>query len=155
MPGSERSPEPLEGLAGRAVLAGAALEDSVIALCHGLGGQRGCSSPPVPLTQIGGATSVTQRSQLMSRDTNESVCYLRVSSASRTAPGRLKQTNEGNMKETCLSGLASTWAVHPFPRSWLHSGQCTFTAAIYTDSQQIFLLMIFCKICQGFYQNQK
>lgn len=38
----------------------------------------------------------------MSRSTNESVCYLNASSASRTALGRFKETNEGNS----LLGLA-------------------------------------------------
>lgn len=70
--------------------------------CEGWAGSRAASQPPAPLTQIRGATSLMWRSRLMSRSTNESVCYLNASSASRTAPGHFKETNEGNP----LLGLA-------------------------------------------------
>lgn len=55
----------------------------------------------------------------MSRGTNESVCYLNVSSASRTAPGPFKQTNEGNMS------IRACHAPGPAlqPGKWLDAGQ--------------------------------
>lgn len=55
----------------------------------------------------------------MSRGTNESVCYLNVSSASRTAPGPFKQTNEGNMSIRACHAPGPA----PQPGNWLDSGQ--------------------------------
>ena len=86
-------------------------------VCKGWVGSGAAPRPPAPPTQIRGATLLTQRSRLMSRGTNESVCYLSVSCACRTAPGRFEQTNEGNMS------IRACHAPGPAPQagSWLGS----------------------------------
>lgn len=69
--------------------------------------------------------------------------------------GQPQGPSSKQIKETCLLGLAMHLGQpHSLGTGWIQ-GNCTFAGAIYTGSQQIFLLKIFWKVCQGFYQYQK